>query len=81
MPNRDDILSEKTFKDGMDTMGQRVYYTCTQNADRHLRLHRTTKLLSVLIERLHQDGVLSDEAIDDLLLDVVRVRTSRRGVT
>jgi hypothetical protein len=63
VPNRDDILREQTYKGDSDTIGQRVYYTITEpktrpasNADQSLRLHRTTRAVSLLFERLHKAG-------------------------
>jgi hypothetical protein len=77
MPDRDNVLREQTYKDA-DTVGQRVYYTITEpktrpasDAELSARLHRTTRAVSLLFERLHKDGVLSDDALDEILLELV----------
>ena len=69
MPNREDILREKTHKGGTDSLSQRVYYTLT--GEKGLESHRTIKALALLMEHLHQEDVLSDDVVDEILLESV----------
>lgn len=69
MPNKDDILREKTFKEeGMET-DRRVFYTLTEDKD--LASHRTSKALALLVRLLSERGVLSEEDIDELLFQSI----------
>ena len=67
MPNRDDILRDRTFKGHGGNVSRRVFYTLTD--DKTIQGERTTKLVALLIARLHANRVLDDAAIDDLLFD------------
>jgi hypothetical protein len=81
MPNRDDELRDRTFKDQVDSTSQRVYYTLTApmhkdppqqvpktwTKDDRSVAHRTAHLLSGLIEHLHEKGMLEEDALDELL--------------
>jgi hypothetical protein len=71
MPTRDDVLREKTHKDGTDTIEQRVYYTLHADGNHELQLHRNTKAIALLISHLHQEGQLSDDALDEVLFQCV----------
>jgi hypothetical protein len=71
MSNRGDILRNETHKGQTDTIAQRAYYTLrpTGGSDASdLQAHRNTRAIGYLLERLHKQGVLSDDAIDDILL-------------
>lgn len=57
---------------------RRVYYTLTDasvrpggSGDPKLQAHRNTKAIAQLVNHLHQQGILSDDAIDEILLDCV----------
>lgn len=70
MPNRDEILRDKTYKeDGVD-VGRRVFYTLTDN--KGMQGHRTTKVLALLVERLHAAGMLDETTLDDLLFECLQ---------
>jgi hypothetical protein len=69
MPNKEDILREKTFKEeGMET-NRRVFYTLT--SDDTLASHRNSKLVASLISLLQQRGVISEMDIDELLFECI----------
>lgn len=68
MPNIEDILIEKTYKNDITETERRVYETLKDdNVPKHH--HRTAKLLALLIAELERQGVLSEEQIDLLLLE------------
>lgn len=69
MPNIDDILREKTFKDGVET-DQRVYYTLTDE-DRKHQAHRNSKLLASLLKLLVEKGLVSEPELDGLLFECI----------
>lgn len=78
MPTKESLLLEKTFNDADGTM-RRVYYTLTQpehlkTLDRsisaaHATASRTAKLLSLLIAKLEEEGRLTADELDDMLLE------------
>ncbi|MBT3314607.1 MAG: hypothetical protein HN390_08330 [Anaerolineae bacterium] len=63
MANRNDILYKKTFKDQVDELEKRVYYTLT-NEDK-LQAHKAAKALSILVKLLHDKNILSDDEVDN----------------
>jgi hypothetical protein len=69
MPNKEDVLREKTFKEeGVET-NRRVFYTVT--SDDTLASHRNSKLVASLIGLLQQRGVISEMDIDELLFECI----------
>jgi hypothetical protein len=85
MPNKDEELFEKTFKGQADSTAQRVYYTLTApmhkeppepipptwTRDDRSVAHRTAHVLAGLIDHLEGDGLLKEDALDELLLRAV----------
>lgn len=69
MPTRDDILNKQTFKNDVEELEQRIYYTLTN--EKGVQAHRVAKALSIFMKLLHDKNILSDKEIDDLLLEVV----------
>jgi hypothetical protein len=69
MPNRNDSLNEKTFKNQIEELDKRVFYTLT--SEETLQAHQVAKALSILVKLLHDKNILSDNEIDELLLEVV----------
>ena len=69
MPDLDDVLREKTFKGQCDGDAQRVFYTLCDGED--LQLHRNSKFLSLLADHLLQRGLLTQEELDKILLEVI----------
>lgn len=77
MSTKESLLLEKTFNDADGTM-RRVFYTLTQPEhlkpiDRslpaaHATASRTAKLLSLLIEKLEEEGRLTADELDEMLL-------------
>jgi hypothetical protein len=68
MPNKEDILSEQTFKD-VDELEKRIYYTLTDKEK--LATFRIAKTLALLIKGLHDKGILSIEEIEEFLFECV----------
>ena len=69
MPNTEDVLREKTYKnDGLE-LDQRVFYTLSN--DKNLQDHRNTKAIALLVKVLHDKKQLSDGEVDELLLQCV----------
>jgi hypothetical protein len=75
MPNRDDVLNEQTHKGQGLELDQRIYYTLAPSGDtavetkQRLQLHRTTKALAILIRRLSERNLLTEDQIDEMLLE------------
>ena len=65
---REEELENRTFK-GSETVGQRVFYTLRDNEE--TALHRTQKAVSLLYDKLHSSGALSESELDELLLEVI----------
>jgi hypothetical protein len=70
MPNKEDILRDKTHKEDGLGLDERVLYTLSD--EKSLQHHRNTKAIAVLVKLLHEKAQLSDQEIDDLLLECVR---------
>ncbi len=70
MPTREEVLKEETNK-GVDTIEQRVYYTLHGHNVNATQTHRTMKAIALLMNHLHQQGILNEDAIDDILFEVV----------
>lgn len=78
MSTKESLLLEKTFSDADGTM-RRVYYTLTRPEhlkplDRslvaaHATASRTAKLLALLIAKLEEEGRLTADELDDMLLE------------
>ena len=66
MPQREDVLREKTFKGEFEDVAHRVFHTLT--AQKEFEQLRTMHVLSSLIELLTDKGVLTEAELDDLLL-------------
>ncbi len=79
MPNREDILRDQTYKGDVDELDKRVYYTLTLKPGPgrtgelpvESRVHRTAHLLSQLVAKLHEEGILDDGEIDDMLFNLL----------
>jgi hypothetical protein len=69
MPNREDLLYEKTYRGQVDELEKRIYYTLT--SEERLQAHRVAKALALVIKLLHDKNVLTDNQIDDLLLEAI----------
>jgi hypothetical protein len=76
MPNKEDIIREKTFPE-VETE-KRVFYVLVQDREvkdlvtqQGMQAHRTAKLLGNLVKHLKDKGLLSETEIDEMLLDVV----------
>ncbi len=69
MPNREDILYEKTYRTQVEELEKRVFYTLT--GEDKLQVHRVTKAVSLLVKTLKDKGLLTEEEIDDFLLNCI----------
>ena len=69
MPTIEDMLIEQTYKGVHLDISERLFRTL--NDINSLEPKRTSKLLSELIEKLHQKGILSEDEIDSLLFDAI----------
>jgi len=69
MPSRDEILRTHTFKEDGLSVGHRVFYTLNPD-DKSLRMDRNAKALSILVEKLHEKGLIDEEWLDDFLFQV-----------
>jgi hypothetical protein len=69
MPNKEDILLEKTHKNDGIELEKRVFLTLSdEKGHEH---HRNTMALARLVKLLHEKKQLSDEEVDELLLQCV----------
>ena len=70
--HREEILEKKTYKkEGID-LAQRVFYTLTGKKEDHaLQAHRNSKAIAMLFRTLRELRTLSDEKIDEILLEVI----------
>lgn len=69
MPTVESVLREKTHKGDVDTIRERVFYTLTDH--KGTEATQTARLLSLMIERLHEKSNLNDQDIDNMLLEIV----------
>lgn len=69
MANREDVLRDQTYKDDVDEVEKRVFYTLTGKDS--LQAHRVAKTLALVVELLRRRNLITDEEVDELLLDVV----------
>lgn len=69
MATREEILERQTFKEEGIELGQRVFYTLTQNQNAETKF--IAKGLALLIVRLKEKNLVTDAEIDDLLFDTV----------
>jgi hypothetical protein len=69
MPSIEDVLREKTYKNDVVELDQRVFYTLSNDKD--LQNHRNTKAIALLVKVLHEKKQLSDGEVDELLLQCV----------
>ena len=81
MSDREDVLREKTHKGaGLDS-GRRVFYTLgdykgaepfrTLGEPQWVGTHRTMKLVALLVAKLQAQGVLTEDDVDEMLLELL----------
>lgn len=79
MPNREDVLRDETYKGDVDKLDKRIYYTLTLQPGTgrtselpvESKVHRAAHLLSQLVAKLHDRGILDDGEIDDMLFNLL----------
>jgi hypothetical protein len=71
MPTKEELLEKHTYK--LDDFGtdKRVFYSLLEENDKDLSKIPTIKFLSMLTKKLEEKGILSEEEIDELLLNSV----------
>jgi len=73
MPTREEALAERTYKeDGID-VEKRVFYTLAGNSKvsgETLQVHRNSKAIALLFKTLLDAGTLTEEHLDEILLEV-----------
>lgn len=70
---REEVLAKKTHKqDGVD-VARRVFYTLKgeEPEDWQTCAHHNSKAIAMLIKNLSELGILTEDRIDDILLEVV----------
>ncbi len=82
MPNGDDMLHDKASSDqGVDDVDRRrVFYTLTDGLDADVPdvrvlqqvAVRSSKMIALLAKQLVEGAVLSEEQLDEDLLDLIR---------
>lgn len=75
MPELEEFMTEKTYKNqGLDVAG-RVFYTLIGEPEdikrEELQAHRNSKAIAALFQTLRESGVLTEEHIDKMLLEIV----------
>lgn len=70
MPTREEILREKTHKDGATYLETRVYDTLMDSKGHET--HRIAKALALTIKFLVDECGLRPKDVDDILFEVVR---------
>lgn len=70
---REEVLTKRTHKQDGLGVAQRVYYTLKgeEPEDWKSRAHRNSKAIAMLIKNLSELGILTEDGIDDILLEVV----------
>jgi hypothetical protein len=63
MADRDEVLRNSTHK-GDENLARRVFYTLENEK-------QTAKAVGLLVKHLHARKLISDEEIDEMLLEVV----------
>jgi hypothetical protein len=74
MPTSEEVLAERTYKqDGLD-VEKRVFYTLHGEGNSPQRdaaqTHRNSKAISLLFKTLLDKGLLTEEQLDEILLEV-----------
>ena len=75
MPLIEDVLTEKTYKQGGLDVGRRVFYTLIGKADdpyrEKLHAHRNSKAIALLFQTLCEKHHITEKQLDEILLEVV----------
>ena len=70
-PPKKKLLEIHTHKGGDFSTGKRVFYSLLKENDKDISKDPTIKFLGLLTEKLQEKGILSEEEVDDLLLESV----------
>jgi len=69
------ILEEKTYKNQVETVSRRVFYTLTHEVNvvaMDVVTYQSAKLLSLLVDSLSKKGAVSQTELDHMLLEAIR---------
>ena len=74
MPTNEEALAERTYKqDGLE-VEKRIFYTLHGEGKSpqrdELQNHRNSKAIAILFKVLLEKGLLTEEQLDEILLDV-----------
>lgn len=71
MADLEEVLETETFKNQCDGIAQRVFHTLTDELENDPQKvsRRVANVLAGLLERLAENGVVSDGELDTLLLE------------
>ena len=74
MPTREEMLAKQTYKEDGLEVEKRVFYTLLADSKvskETLQAHRNSKAIAFLFKTLLEDGTISENQLDEILLDVV----------
>ena len=73
MPTREEILAQLTNKD-VSEVEKRVFYTLAGDSKplaETVQAHRNSKAIGLLFKTLKEEGILTEEQLDEILFEVV----------
>ena len=74
MPTKEEALAERTYKQEGFEVEKRVFYTLHAEGKSpqrdELQNHRNSKAIGMLFKVLMEKGLLTEEQLDEILLDV-----------
>ncbi|MGP8269711.1 MAG: hypothetical protein ACLQLH_06560 [Terracidiphilus sp.] len=74
MPTKEEALAERTYKQEGFEVEKRVFYTLHGEGKSpqrdELQNHRNSKAIGLLFKTLLEKGLLTEEQLDEILLDV-----------
>jgi hypothetical protein len=72
VPTRDEHLAKLTHKEDGVPMEKRVFYTLTDAPSESLVTLRNSRLIGLLVKTLIDEGTLTEDQLDEILLEVSR---------
>ena len=71
MPTKEELLKKHTYKEENFKTKKRVFYSLLKETDKDSSKVPSIKFIGLLTEKLQEKGLLTEEEIDDLLLEAV----------
>ena len=74
MPTREDMLAKQTHKEEGTDVGRRIFYTLSEDREKTrdmMQVHRNSKAIAMLFKTLLEAGTITEDQLDDILLEVV----------